>query len=149
MFGIKEEKITERTEREDYEKVKIEMVLDKFGADFADWLRNEVVDHTRLGKYDDGKDRPIKIRFNTQAAAEHMLYNSWMLHGDAELSKVFIRRNMSEEEREKLREMLTEAKHRNDERSEEEREQFFWRVRHERLIKWWIRDNRTEQRRNE
>ena len=78
-----------------------------------------------------------------------MLHKSWKLKECAELKKVFIRRNMSEEEREKLKELLAEARERNEERSEEEREQFFWRIRNERMIKWWIRDSRGEQRRNQ
>lgn len=146
LFGIREEKITVKADRVEYDNNKIMSVLDKLNDD--GWLRNELVEHTRLGKYEDGKDRPIKLKFNTQAAAEFMLYSSWKLHSYEELKKVFIRRNMSEEEREKLREMITEAKDRNEERSEEEKEQFFWRVRHEKLVKWFIRDERREQRRD-
>jgi len=148
LFGIKEEKISDKAERSRYEENKIRNVLDKLGEDVSEWLNHEMIEFNRLGKYEDGKDRPIKLKMNTQAAADLMLFRSWKLHGHEELRRVFIRRNMSEEEREKLKEMLTEAKHRNDERSEEEKEQFFWRVRNERMVKWWIRDDRRDQRRN-
>ena len=46
---------------------------------------------------------------------------------------------MTEEERVKVREMMTEAREKNEARSEEEKKKFFfWRVRNERLKKWWI-----------
>ena len=146
LFGIREEIIPVRTEREQYEKNKIMRVLDVLEAE---WVKDEVVEYTRLGKYSEGKDRPLKLKLNSQAAAEEMLHKSWKLKECTELKKVFIRRNMSEEEREKLKELLAEARERNEERSEEEREQFFWRIRNERMIKWWIRDSRGEQRRNQ
>ena len=51
---------------------------------------------------------------------------------------IYIRRNMTEEERVKVREMMTEARERNEARSEEEKKKFFWKVKNERLRKWWI-----------
>ena len=50
---------------------------------------------------------------------------------------IYIRRNMTEEERENLRDVLRQAKELNDERTEEDRKKFFWRVRNEKLRKWW------------
>ena len=101
-------------------------------------MSGEVEEIMRLGTYEDGKDRPLKIKMKTQVAAEAILRDSWKLNGKDDMKMVYIRRNMTEEERVKVREMITEAREKNAARSEEEKKKFFWRVRNERLKKWWI-----------
>ena len=147
LFGVKEERMAVKADRVAHDKTMISRVFEELGEE--NWLTDEVVEHIRLGKFEEGKHRPIKIKFNSQAPAEFMLYYSWKLHEHEDFRRIFIRRNMSEQEREQLKELLTEVKRRNDERTEEEREQFFWRVRHETIGKRWIQDDRRERRWNQ
>ena len=52
---------------------------------------------------------------------------------------IYVRRNMSQEERIKMKEMVAQMKQKNEERTEEEKEKFFWKIRNDRLWKWWIK----------
>ena len=102
----------------------------------------EMEESVRLGSYEEGKNRPLKLKMRSQVAAEAILRRAWKLKDHEETKAIYIRRNMTQEEREKVRELVTEMKERNEARSEEERNKFFWKVRNERLKKWWI--NQTE-----
>lgn len=107
-------------------------------------MSGDVEEIMRLGTYEESKDRPLKIRMKTQVAAEGLLRYSWKLKTNEDTKMIYIRRNMTEEERVKVREMMTEAKEKNEARSEEEKKKFFWRVRNERLKKWWIGERTQE-----
>ena len=52
---------------------------------------------------------------------------------------MWINKDLDEEERTTLKEIVNEAKQKNDLRTEEEKEQFYWRVRDLRLKKKFIR----------
>ena len=68
-----------------------------------------------------------------------MLNGAWKLAGVEEFKKVWINKDLDEEERITLRELVKEAKQKNDLRTEEEKERFYWRVRDLRLKKKFIR----------
>lgn len=136
VFGVKEEKTPDKIIRERYEINKIKCILNSLGEE---WLQDEVEEIVRLGKFEEGKSRPVKVRLYSQAAAEGILANSWKLKELEPYKKVFIRRNMTEEERDNLNELLTTARQRNEERTDEERNQFFWRIKNEKLLKCLIR----------
>ena len=56
--------------------------------------------------------------------------------------EIYIRKNYNEEEWKKLKEQREEAKLKNDERSEEEKNTFFWRVKSDRIVKWYIKERK-------
>ena len=141
LFGIKEEKNSDKVLRERYELNKIKNILSRLGDD---WMQGEIDKIVRLGRFEEGRDRPVKLRLYSQAAAEEILRNSWKLKEQEPYKKVYIRRNMTEEERDKMNEMLSIAKQRNDDRTDEERLQFFWKVKNEKLRKWWIRETERD-----
>ena len=93
-------------------------------------LTEEVDDMMHLGKYIEGRHRPIKLKLKSQAAAEWILSRSWLPSGTEEYKQTFIRRNMNIEERDKLRGNVSEVKQRNGDRTEEEKK-FFWKIKNE------------------
>ena len=137
MFGVKEEKNPDKVIRERYEINKIRSILSGLGED---WVQDEVEEIVRLGRYIEGRSRPMKVRLYSQAAAEEILRNSWKLKELEPYKKVFIRRNMTEEERDKLNELITTVRQKNEERTDEERNQFFWRIKNEIILKCWIQE---------
>ncbi len=100
------------------------------------WLSGEIEEVFRLEKYEEGKHRPLKIRFRSQVAAEGMVLKSW------ELAKT--------EEEAKERQVWGGKKYnkRSDKQSYQEewckirgrkKEIFFWKVIDMDLRKWYIR----------
>ncbi len=81
----------------------------------------------------------MKIKLKSQTAAEETLANVWKLAKSDKFKQVWIRREMNEEERKKVNELRSEAKERNEQRTQEERELSFWRVMDLRLRKWYMR----------
>ncbi len=78
----------------------------------------QVEEFHRIGKYEEEKMRPIRIRFATQVQAE-VINGSWRLSGDEEYKNVWINRDMDETERLKQKELVNEAKQKNKQRTEE------------------------------
>ncbi|MPC75289.1 hypothetical protein E2C01_069675 [Portunus trituberculatus] len=76
-----------------------------------------------------------KVKFATQAQAELVLNRSWRLSDDVEFGNVWISRDLDEAERTKRREMINEAKQKNEQRTEEEKSQFYWKVKDMKMLK--------------
>ena len=121
-------------EREKKEKDKIKRIIASV-VDDEDQALRAVEEYHRIGKFEENKDRPIKIKFATQVMAEEVLNGAWKLARKEEYKKVWMNRDLDGDEREKLKELVQEAKQKNDSRSVEEREQFYWKVRDLRLKK--------------
>ncbi|MPD06984.1 hypothetical protein E2C01_102823 [Portunus trituberculatus] len=100
---------------------------------------NLVEEFHRIGKFEEQKERPLKIKFTTQVQAVVVLSGSWKLAGNDEFKNVWINKDLDEDERTRVKELVTEAKQKNDMRMEEEKEQFYGRVRDLRLRKKFIR----------
>ena len=92
----------------------------------------------RVGKYNEQKSRPLKVKFVSQTQAEEVLNGSWRLAGKEEYKAIWINKDLDEEERLKTRELVTEARLKNDLRTEEEKGKFYWRVRDLKLKKKYI-----------
>lgn len=137
-FGVEEAKIVSREDREKAEKKKIESILKEVTED-AGSARGLIEEFHRIGKFEEGKNRPLKIKFATQAQAEEVLSSSWKLAGKEELKKIWIGRDLDEEERKQLRELVEEAKQKNGERTEEEKVTFYWKAKDLRLRKIYIK----------
>ncbi len=52
----------------------------------------------------------------------------------------YIKKNRNEEERKKWNELLTEARTKNNGRSEEDKETIFWKIVGDRVRKWYIKE---------
>lgn len=57
--------------------------------------------------------------------------------------KVWVRKDRSVEERNTIRDLKNQAKEKNEARSEEEKNKFFWRVIDMDLRKWYRREEET------
>ena len=138
IFGLKEEIIVNALERERKEKEKIGKIIATVTGEEGQSVRS-VEEYHRIGKFEEQKDRPVKIKFATQVQAEEVLNGAWKLAAVEEFKKVWINKDLDEDERITLRELVKEAKQKNDLRTEEEKERFYWRVRDLRLKKKFIR----------
>ena len=137
IHGLREEKIEKWQERKEKEEEKIKTLLNNvLGEDSAVGM---VEEHLRLGKFEEGKSRAVKVTLKSQGDAESLLRNAWKLKNSQETNMIYVRRNMSQEERIKMKEMVAQMKQKNEERTEEEKEEFFWKIRNDRLWKWWIK----------
>lgn len=128
IFGMPEEKILNKTEREEKEKEKVKKVLEA-ATDDEGITGIKVEDIFRIGKFEENKNRPVRIKFATQSMAEEILYGSWRLAGKEDFKNVWINKDLDEGERLKVRELVEEAKQKNDSRTEEEKLKFYWKVR--------------------
>ena len=133
-----EEKVLNKNERESKEKEKIKNILEAVTEE-GNQAMNMVEEFHRIGKFEEQRDRPLKIKFATQVQAEEVLSGSWRLSGKEEFKNVWINKDLDEEERNKVKELVKEAKQKNDMRTEEEKEKFYWRVRDLRVRKVFIR----------
>ena len=122
VSGLKEDNIRNWQERKIKEEEKINTMLNKISEEENAF--GEVEEYMRLGKYEEGKSRAMKITLKSQVAAEHVLRNAWKLKNSQETNMIYVRRNMSQEERTKMREMVTEVRERNEARTEEEKKFF-------------------------
>ena len=93
-----------------------------------------------VGKFEEGKQRPMRIRLRSQVAAERVLAGSWRLASKEEYKKVWVRRDLNEDERAKLGELWNEAKEKKQNRTETEKRRFYWRVIDMRLRKWYRKE---------
>merc|ERR1711980_35844 len=99
----------------------------------------------RLGPYKQEGKRPIKVLLKSQQAAEEILYRKTKLKEMEGFQEIYIKKNRNEEERKIHSELVHQAKVLNDERSENERSKFFWRVMGEKVRKWYIKKREEEE----
>ena len=136
VSGLKEENIRNWQERKRMEEERIKNLFSKISEEEDVFV--EVEDYIRLGKYEEGKSRAMKIRLKSQVTAERLISMSWKLKDTQETRMIYVKRNMTQEERVRMRELITEARERNEARSEDDKTKFFWKVRNEKVWKWWI-----------
>lgn len=138
VFGDTEEDMTERNDRKLAEIRKVDEMISVLDDEEVGW-RGEVEDSWRLGKYTRGQMRPIKIKFRSAKVAEDVLKSSWKLKRVQKYEKVIIRRDLNEEERQNMREISREVREKNEERTEEEKKNFYYRNINGKIKKWYTR----------
>ena len=136
VFGVKESNIPNKLEREEVEKNRLRQVLSTVVGEEEETMRF-VEEYHRLGKYEENKDRPIKIKFAGQSYAEEVVSKAWKLAQVDEFKKIWISKDLDMEEREIQRNLVIEAKQKNEQRTEEEKKKFHWRVRDLRMKKYF------------
>ena len=139
IFGLKEEKVVDREQRERKEKENIKKVVEIVTEGDSTEAMRAIEEFHRIGKFEENKDRPIRIKFATQVQAEEIINGAWRLARVEQCRNVWINRDLDEDERGKLRELVQEAKQKNMERSEAEKMQFYWKVRDWNLKKMYVR----------
>lgn len=138
VFGLKERVLTIRNERVK-EELKVAKDIIREVDDDNTELGEDIEEVFRLGKYEEGKDRPMKIKFKTQVAATRVLERTWKLAQVVRYKGVWIREDLNEEERARRNELISEAKEKNEQRSEEEKNRFYWKVLEGKIRKWFIK----------
>lgn len=138
VFGLKEKVIKSKFERENDELKRAKELIGKVDDDNTE-LQEEIEEVYRLGKYEEGRDRPLKIRLKTQIAAGKVLSRTWKLTQTDLYKDVWIREDLNEEERTRRNELSKEAKEKNQQRSETEKNEFFWRILDGKIKKWYLR----------
>lgn len=138
IFGLKEKVLNNRSDRVKEELKVAREIIKEVEEDNAEVVE-EIEEVFRLGKYEEGKARPMKIKFKSQAAATKVLERTWTLAQTERYKDVWIRKDLNEEERARRNELMNEAKEKNDQRSEEEKNRFYWRVVEEKIKKWYIK----------
>ena len=88
-----------------------------------------------------GVDRPIRVKFSSERYANEVLRCSWKLKHSADHNKIYIRKDLNEEEQAHLVDLKREAAERNNKRTEEQANQFFWKVKEWQLVKCCSRNN--------
>ena len=143
VFGDTERDLKDRNERKIAEIRRVDDILSVLDEEEKGW-RDEVEDSWRLGKYTKGQMRPIKIKFKTARVAEEVLKSSWKLSQDKKYEDIRIRKDLNEEERENMREVSREVRELNEKRTEEDKQNFYYRNMDGKIRKWYI--SRRERR---
>lgn len=138
VFGLKEKVLPSRNERVKDEMKVARDIISEVGDDNME-LDEEIEEVYRLGKYEEGRARPMKIKLRTQAAVMKVLGRTWKLAQTEEFKRVWIREDLNEDQRAKRNEAIQEAREKNDQRSEEEKSRFFWRVLDGKVRKWFTK----------
>lgn len=147
VFGLAEGTMPNRRVREEEERKVAVKVLGACQQDTQEsqHMEGEIEEVVRLGKFEEGKQRPMKIKLRSQSAAEQTLAGTWRLSGREEYRKVFVRQDLNEEERKLLSELWREAKEKNLNRTETEKTKYYWRVVDMKLRKWYRREEEEEK----
>ena len=143
IFGIHEKKNPVKFDREKEEKMIARSVITVV-QDQGQELDKEIEEVHRMGKYSEGGKRPLKVKMRSQAAVEEILARTGKLAAHEESRDIWIKRDLNLEEREKERNLRSEAKEKNEQRTETEKKIFFWRVMDMRLRKWYLKEKTEE-----
>lgn len=145
IFGIEEEEIRDYEERKKSEVCKAGSLFSEIDDIGRNW-EEEVEEIHRVGRYEKGKSRPLKVKFKVKAVAEEVMSKTWKLGKSENLKKYGIRNELTREEREIVKAKVDEVKQRNEERTEEDKKNFFWKVVGGKEIrKWYYRGARPRQ----
>ena len=135
IIGKKEDEIQNRITRDKAELSKIMKVMSKISEDITE---NDIEEYHRVGKYEAGKNRPIKVTFQSANKMEDIMKNAKNLKEEEEMKNIWIRRCLNKEDRQILKEKIEEARQINEARSEEEESLFFFKVVGLQVRKWYI-----------
>ena len=145
IFGLREKKIPNKYAREKEERELARQVI-QFVQDSAQGLDQEIEEIHRIGKYNEGGTRPLKVRMRSQVAVDEIMARTGKLAENDEYKDIWIKRDMNLEEREKERALRKEAKEKNEKRTEIEKKKFYWRILDMKLRKWYLREEKETTR---
>ena len=139
IFGDREEEEKLTNVRVEKNMKRVKEIVNKLDTEGNSW-GNEIEEVKRIGIYKKGESRPFRVKFNNERTVHNILKDSWKLSKVKGYERLMIRKDLNEEEREKLKMMKDQVKVKNEERSEEERKVFFWRIKDMRVRKWYIKN---------
>ncbi|KAK3888555.1 hypothetical protein Pcinc_007407 [Petrolisthes cinctipes] len=87
VFGLKEKVSTTRKDRVKEDLKVARPIIGEVEDDNTE-SGEEIEEVFRLGKYQEGKDRPMKIKFKTRVAATRVLEKTWKLAQTEKYKKV-------------------------------------------------------------
>ena len=123
IFGMKKKKnpnkFTRKREERELGKTVIKQVQDS-----TQELDQEMEEVIRLGGYSEGGRRPMKVRMRSQVAVDEIIARKGKLADDTEHKDIWIKKDMNLEESEKEKVLRSEAKERNEKRTEIEKKHF-------------------------
>ena len=143
IYGIQEKKNPNKYRREREERELVKKVI-KQVQDDTQSLEQEVEETHRIGKYNEGNTRPLKVRMRSQLAVEEITARANRLAQTEEYKDIWMKRDMNLEERQKEKDLRQEAKGKNLRRTETEKKTFYWRVLDMRLRRWFTREKEEE-----
>ena len=108
IFGVEEDKTPSKMEREKNLKKLVNNIIDVVQEEGKD-LVQEIEDFHRIGKFTRDGMRPIRIKFKSQKDVDELVEKSWRLAQQETTKKIWLRRDLSEKEREMLNELRKEA----------------------------------------
>lgn len=138
IFGDVEEHLADMKVRKERDVVKVKGILDYLDEGYG-WVK-ELEEVRRLGIYKKGEMRPLRVELKFRSTAEAVANVSWKLNS-TELNHIRVKKDLSVEEREQLRELQAKADEENGKLSEEQKKIFFWRIREGQVRKWYIRSH--------
>ena len=97
--------------------------------------KNQIERCYRLGKFIKGKQRLMKVELKSERTCEDILKKASNLKKQESMKSVYIRRDMTAEERTKEAEVRRKAVEANEGRTEEEKTKFFYVVRRGQVVK--------------
>ena len=142
IFGDQEEEEKDRGKRENARAERMVKILNKIVDGDEPWT-NQIEEIQKIGSYKkDGKIRPVrptKIKFRSERVVKEILAKTWKLNGQPGYENVYVRKDLNEEERAHLAVMKKDVADKNDERTEEQKKEFFWRIKDMKVVKWRLR----------
>ena len=141
IMGKKENEIYNRITRDKNELSNTMNIINKISQDITE---KDIEEFHRIGRYESGKHRPIKVTFQSANTMEEVIRNAKNLKNEEEMKNIWISRCLSKEDRETLKEKIEEAKQKNEARSEEEKNLFFFKIVGLQVRKWHINKRDTE-----
>ncbi|MPC68202.1 hypothetical protein E2C01_062400 [Portunus trituberculatus] len=109
IFGMKEKKNPNKFTRE-REKRELAKTIIKQVQDSMQELDQEMEEVIRLRRYSEGGRRPMKVKMRSQVAVEEIMARKEKLAYDTEHKDIWIKRDMSLEERKKEKVLRSKAK---------------------------------------
>ncbi|MPC14614.1 hypothetical protein E2C01_007381 [Portunus trituberculatus] len=110
-------KFTRECEERELAKTVIKQVQDN-----TQKLDQEVEEVIRLGRYNEGGRRPMKVRMISQVAVEEIMARKGKLANDTEHKDIWIKRDKNLKERENEKVLRSEAKEKNEKKTDREEE---------------------------
>lgn len=141
IIGTQEKEMNNRIIRDKAELSNIMNIMNKISQDITE---KDIEEFHRVGKYELGKHRPMKVTFQSANIMEEVLRNAKNLKDEEEMKKIWIRRCLNKEDRETLKVKIEEAKQKNEARTEEQESLFFFKVVGLQVKKWYINKRGVE-----
>ena len=138
IYGDREYVQKDWKQRISEQRKKIESIFNTIEEGNRNW-EDEIEEIRRLGRFRDGKARPIRVKFVNEMTPKGLLTRAGKLRDSNNYGDIKIKKLLDEDERAELKKLLEEARVRNGDRSEEDKNEFFWRVVDLNLRKWYIR----------